>query len=95
MYNSKSAHATEFIDHEEILSAIEYAEQHKNDRALLSQILETGARAKGLSYREAATLLLCEDAQVQDEMFRVAMAIKQKIYGNRIVMFAPLYLSNY
>ena len=95
MYNSKSSHATEFIGHDEILNTIEYAEKNRKNAALLNQILEKGAECKGLTYSEAATLLLCDDEAVQNRMFEIAMEIKRKIYGKRIVMFAPLYLSNY
>ena len=95
MYNSKSSHATEFIGHDEILNTIEYAEKNRKNTVLLNQILEKGAECKGLTYSEAATLLLCDDEAVQNRMFEIAMEIKRKIYGKRIVMFAPLYLSNY
>lgn len=95
MYNSKSKIATEFIDDEEILKTLEYAGQNKESRALLEQILEKAAGFKGLNYREAAVLLECELEDVKSRLFSLAENIKKKFYGNRIVMFAPLYLSNY
>ncbi len=95
MYNSKSKNAVEFISNEEILKTIAYAEENKGNKALLKEILEKGKLYKGLNYKEAITLLLSDDAEIQNEMFELAMEIKRKIYGNRIVMFAPLYLSNH
>ena len=95
MYNSKSKNAVDFIDHEEILKTIDYAEANKNNREVLLGILEKGKTCKGLNYKDAITLLLSDDTELEEQMFSLAMEIKQKIYGNRIVMFAPLYLSNY
>lgn len=95
MFNSKSAHAEEFISHEEILNTLEYAQAHKDDLALQREILNTAREAKGLTYREAAVLLYAEDKAILDELYTIARELKEKIYGNRIVMFAPLYLSNY
>lgn len=95
MYNPKSKVATEFIDDAEIQETLQYASAHKNDFALIDQILEKAATLKGLSHREAAVLLECDDQTYLDKIFHLAMEIKQKNYGNRIVLFAPLYLSNY
>ncbi len=95
MYNPKSKKAAEFIDHQEILDTLEYAQAHKADRELISGILEKARTYKGLSHRDAAVLLECELDDLNHEIFKLAKEIKQKIYGNRIVMFAPLYLSNY
>ena len=95
MYNPKSRIATEFIDHEEILDTLRYAKEHQNDIALVNSIIERAGDCKGLSHREAAVLLLCEDQEMIQKMFDQAAKIKQAFYGNRIVMFAPLYLSNY
>ena len=95
MYNSKSKIATEFIDDEEILNTLEYAKQHQGDIELMEKILEKGAECKGLTYREAATLLECTDPVIEEKIRALSTKIKQKIYGNRIVLFAPLYLSNY
>ncbi|MCI8608467.1 MAG: [FeFe] hydrogenase H-cluster radical SAM maturase HydG [Firmicutes bacterium] len=104
IYNPQSLKAEEFINHEEILKSIEYAEANKNNRRLIEDLLEK-ARPKrtadgmihceGLSHREAAALLLCEIPELNEEIFKLAEEIKQAFYGNRIVMFAPLYLSNY
>ena len=95
MYNSTSKKAAEFINDEEIRETISYAEEHKNDTPLMEQILEKGAEGKGLTYKEAMALLECPDPEITRRTFQVAKAIKERFYGNRIVMFAPLYLSNY
>ncbi len=95
MYNSKSRIATEFIHHEEILKTLDYAKKNKENRALLEEILARAATCKGLSYQEAAVLLECELPDIQERIATLAQEIKLKFYGNRIVMFAPLYLSNY
>lgn len=95
MYNVKSNKAEEFINHEEILSTLEYAEAHKNDAELIDKILEKAKLRKGLTHREAAVLLDCEIEEKNEEMYELARRIKKDFYGNRIVMFAPLYLSNY
>ena len=102
-YNPKSLKAEEFISHEEILATLEYAKQNKDNVELIDSILEkarpqktaTGAVCKGLTHREAAVLLECEIPEKVEEMYRIAKEIKLAFYGNRIVMFAPLYLSNY
>jgi 2-iminoacetate synthase len=95
MYNVKSKVATEFIDDEEILKSLEYAKENKNNRELINEILEKAKDCKGLSHREAIVLLECELEDENEKMYKLAKEIKQKFYGNRIVMFAPLYLSNY
>lgn len=87
--------ATEFIDDAEIQETLEFAKEHANDVEMAREILNKGAKCKGLSYREAAVLLECEDETIKQETFRLAREIKEKFYGNRIVLFAPLYLSNY
>lgn len=95
MYNPKSKIAEEFIDHEEILDTLRYAEEHKKDEELISELIEKAKLCKGLSHREASVLLACELEGKNQEIYELAAEIKQKFYGNRIVMFAPLYLSNY
>ena len=95
MYNSKSKIATEFIDDAEILDTLEYADKNKSNRELIEKILEKAAQCKGLTYREAAVLLDCDLEDMNEKIYSLAMEIKQRFYGNRIVMFAPLYLSNY
>ncbi len=95
MYNSKSKVATEFINDEEILDTLDYAQKNKSNRALIEGILEKAKEYKGLTHREAAVLLECDLDDIKEKMFSLAQEIKQKFYGNRIVMFAPLYLSNY
>lgn len=95
MYNSKSKMATEFIDDAEIKRTLAYAEEHKNDLDRIRDILKKAEDCKGLNYQDAMLLLECEDPQIHQEIFDLAGRIKEKFYGNRIVMFAPLYLSNY
>lgn len=95
MYNVKSKIAEEFIDDAEILATLEYARNNKSNRQLAEGLIERARDCKGLSHREAAVLLECEEPDLIERMFRVAKEIKQRFYGNRIVMFAPLYLSNY
>ena len=95
MYNSKSKIATEFIDNEEILKTLEYANKNKSNKKLIDSIIEKAKEYKGLSYKEAAVLLECDIEEKIPEIYNLAAKIKEKFYGNRIVMFAPLYLSNY
>ena len=95
MYNLKSTDADEFINNEEVLETLDYAEKNKNNKKLISEILEEAKLEKGLSHRKAAVLLACPDEDVKKEIFSLAKKIKQDFYGNRIVLFAPLYLSNY
>ena len=95
MYNPKSLNAEEFIDHQEILDTLEYASTHKHDETLIDEILNKARLRKGLSHREAAVLLDCDIPEKNKEIEELARQIKLDFYGNRIVMFAPLYLSNY
>lgn len=95
MYDAKSMKAEEFIDHNEIMATLEYAAANKNNAALISKIIEKAKLRKGLSHREAAVLLDCELEDKNQEIYALAEQIKKDFYGNRIVMFAPLYLSNY
>ncbi|HCU58773.1 MAG TPA: [FeFe] hydrogenase H-cluster radical SAM maturase HydG [Alphaproteobacteria bacterium] len=95
MYNPKSSKAEEFISHEEILATLEFAEQNKTNAKLIDEILEKAKLRKGLNHREASVLLACELKDKNDEMFALAEQFKKDFYGNRIVLFAPLYLSNY
>lgn len=87
--------AEEFIDHQEIEDTLAYADAHKADRELITSIIEKAKLRKGLSHREASVLLSCELEDKNREVYELARQIKQDFYGNRIVMFAPLYLSNY
>ena len=95
MYNVKSLKAEEFINHEEVLSTLDYAEQNKNNPELIDKIIEKAKLRKGLSHREASVLLACDIEEKNKEIYALAEQIKKDFYGNRIVMFAPLYLSNY
>ena len=95
MYNPKSLVADEFINHEEILDTLKYADENKNNVALIDSIIEKAKKRKGLSHREASVLLACEMPEKIAEIYDLAERIKKDFYGNRIVIFAPLYLSNY
>ena len=95
MYNVMSPKAEEFISHEEILDSLEYGEKNKENRELIDRILAKARERRGLSHREAMVLLDCELEDKIQEIFALAEQIKKDFYGNRIVMFAPLYLSNY
>ena len=95
MYDPKSAKAEEFICHEEIVDSLAYAEANKNNVALIDEILEKAKLRKGLSHREAMVLLDCTLEDKNQEIYALAEQIKKDFYGNRIVLFAPLYLSNY
>jgi 2-iminoacetate synthase len=95
MYDVKSEKAEEFISAEEVYAALEYAKRVKNDRAVVDGILAKARETKGLSHREASVLLACDDKERVNEIYDLAFDIKRQFYGNRIVLFAPLYLSNY
>lgn len=95
MYNIKSPKAEEFINDEEILESLKYASENKNNKKVINEILEKAKNYKGISHREALALLDCELEEENKKIEELAMEIKRKFYGNRIVMFAPLYLSNY
>lgn len=95
MYNPKSMKAEEFINHEEIIETLRYSEKNKSDRTLLNTILEKAKLRKGLDHRDALVLLDCDIPEINKEIYALAEQIKKDFYGNRIVMFAPLYLSNY
>lgn len=94
-YNVKSEHAAEFIHDGEIRATLEYARANRNNRALIEEILTKADEGKGISHREAAVLIEVEDKEIEERMYAIARRLKQQIYGNRIVMFAPLYLSNH
>ncbi len=94
-YNPKSSKAEEFINHNEIMATLKYAEENKHNEKLISEIIEKAKLRKGLSHREASVLLECDIPEKNQEIFELAKQIKKDFYGNRIVMFAPLYLSNY
>lgn len=95
VYNIKSRQAEEFINHQEILDTLEYAQANRNNRPLIESLIDKAALCQGLSHREAALLLECDEPELVQRIYHLASEIKQKFYGNRIVMFAPLYLSNY
>ncbi|MEA5065822.1 MAG: [FeFe] hydrogenase H-cluster radical SAM maturase HydG, partial [Eubacteriales bacterium] len=103
VYNPNSMKAEEFINDGEILETIRYAQQNKRNIPLIDSLLEkarpkktaSGVHCAGLTHREASVLLACDIPEKVAEMYRLAEEIKLAFYGNRIVMFAPLYLSNY
>lgn len=95
MYRAEARKAEEFISHEEIMDTLAYADENKDNSELMKQILEKAKERKGLDHREASVLLACEDEKINREIYALAEQIKKDFYGNRIVMFAPLYLSNY
>ena len=95
MYNPKSLKAEEFISDEEIKATLAFADEHKNDLEYIDKILDKARLRKGLDHREASVLLACEDKAKNEEIYNLAEQIKKDFYGSRIVMFAPLYLSNY
>ncbi|APC39465.1 [FeFe] hydrogenase H-cluster radical SAM maturase HydG [Clostridium estertheticum] len=95
MYDSMSKNATEFIDDDEILSTVAYAKENKSNRELIDSLIKRASEGKGLTHREAAVLLECDLKDEEEKMFKLAKELKQKLYGNRIVIFAPLYLSNH
>ncbi len=95
MYDPKSLRATDFIDDEEILASLKFAAENKENRPLLEEVLKKAEKWHGLTHREAILLLDCALPDINEKIYALAQEIKQKIYGNRIVMFAPLYLSNY
>ncbi|MEE1060273.1 MAG: [FeFe] hydrogenase H-cluster radical SAM maturase HydG [Ruminococcus sp.] len=95
MYNKKSLKAEEFISHQEISDTLRYADENKDNLELIDRIIEKARQRKGLEHREASVLLACENPEKIKEIYDLAEQIKKDFYGERIVMFAPLYLSNY
>lgn len=95
MYNAKSLKAEEFISDQEIKETLAYADANKENWQLIDEIIAKAKLGKGLNHREASVLLACENEEKLEEVYELARQIKQDYYGNRIVMFAPLYLSNY
>ena len=95
MYRPESGIAEEFIDDQEIKDTLAYADANKNNKELILSIIEKAKKLKGISHREASVLLACEDKELIQKVFDLAIKIKEEFYGNRIVMFAPLYLANY
>lgn len=95
MYDVASKHAEEFINHEEILETLDYADENKDNLPLIDSIIEKAKKRKGLNHREASVLLACTNEEKNQKIYKLAEQIKKDFYGNRIVMFAPLYLSNY
>ena len=94
MYDVNSKCADDFINHEEILETLAYADENKNNKELIESLIKKASLRKGLSHKEASVLLACQDDELNEKIFRLAEQIKKDFYGNRIVLFAPLYLSN-
>ncbi len=95
MYNVKSLKAEEFISDKEIQETLAYADENHQNMEFIDKILEKARLRKGLDHREASVLLACQDEEKIKEIYTLANQIKEDFYGSRIVMFAPLYLSNY
>ena len=95
MYDPRSLKAEEFINDEEIQASLAYGEEHKHDTALIDSILEKASAFKGMTHREAAVLMACDLPEVNEKILNTAIKVKEHIYGARIVLFAPLYLSNH
>jgi 2-iminoacetate synthase len=95
MYDVNSTSADDFINNEEVLATLDYADANKNNVELIDKILEKAKLGNGLTHREASVLLACDIPEKNEEIYSLAKKIKQEYYGNRIVLFAPLYLSNY
>ncbi|MDO4616578.1 MAG: [FeFe] hydrogenase H-cluster radical SAM maturase HydG [Lachnospiraceae bacterium] len=95
MYDAKSLKAEEFIADEEVKATLAYADANKENWELIDQIIAKAKERKGLNHREASVLLACENKEKIDQVYELAQQIKKDYYGNRIVLFAPLYLSNY
>lgn len=95
MYNPKSNNSDEFIDNQEVLESLEYAKKNSTNTELIDKILEKAKLGNGLNHREALILLECQDKTKNEQIYELARKIKQDYYGNRIVLFAPLYLSNF
>ncbi len=95
MYDVKSPDALNFIDHKEITETLEYAFKNKDNLKLIEDIIQKAKERKGLTHRQAAVLLDCTIEEKNREIYELAQQIKKDFYGNRIVLFAPLYLSNY
>lgn len=94
-YEPKSTKAEEFICHDEIMDTLAYARENRTNASLIDAIIEKAKLGKGLDHREAAVLLDCSIEDKNREVYRLAEQLKKDIYGNRVVLFAPLYLSNY
>lgn len=94
-YDKYSLKAEEFINDREISDSLEYADENKNNFELIDKIIEKAKLKKGIDHREASVLLACENEEKLSEIYALAKQIKKDFYGDRIVMFAPLYLSNY
>ena len=95
MYDVKSRKAEEFISDEEIRNTLAYADANKDNLELIDEIIAKAKLQKGLTHREASVLLACDNKEKLEEVYALARKIKEDYYGNRIVLFAPLYLSNY
>ena len=95
MYDVMSPRADDFLNDAEIQDTLAYAAAHRRDAALIDEIIARARECKGLPHREALVLLDCELPDRNETIMALARELKQRFYGNRIVMFAPLYLSNY
>ena len=95
MYDKFSMVADDFINDDEIKATLKYADENKHNASLIKEIIEEAKNRKGLDHRKASVLLACDIPELNQEIYELAGEIKKDFYGDRIVMFAPLYLSNY
>ena len=95
MYDKFSMVADDFINDDEINATLKYADENKHNASLIKEIIEEAKNRKGLDHRKASVLLACDIPELNQEIYELAGEIKKDFYGDRIVMFAPLYLSNY
>lgn len=95
MYDPKSSHAADFIDHGEIEATLAQAKLEAADPQRVAALLDKAATFAGLTHREAAVLLEVQDPETLEAVYALARRVKEHIYGRRIVLFAPLYLSDH
>lgn len=93
--DNEKYNALDFIKDDEINSLIAKGKELVSDKELVREIIEKSKSAEGLTPEETAVLLNLEDKELIEEMFKSARQVKEKLYGKRLVVFAPLYVSNY
>ncbi|AQW25421.1 [FeFe] hydrogenase H-cluster radical SAM maturase HydG [Clostridium perfringens] len=93
--DNEKYNALDFIKDDEINSLIAKGKELVSDKELVREIIEKSKSAEGLTHEETAVLLNLEDKELIEEMFKAARQVKEKLYGKRLVVFAPLYVSNY
>ncbi len=93
--DNEKYNASDFIKEDEINTLIEKGKELASDKELVREIIERSKSAEGLTPEETSILLNLEDKELIEEMFKAAKEVKEKLYGKRLVVFAPLYVSNY